>query len=47
MLTFSPVAILLLIIGMGLGPLPRVHASDHIRVALSEQSAKHLSLIHI
>ena len=36
--TFSPVGLLLLIIGMSLGPLPWVHAADHVRVALSEQA---------
>lgn len=36
--TFSPVGILLLIIGVGLGPLSWVHAADHVRVALSEQA---------
>lgn len=34
---FSPVAILLLITGVGLG-LPWVHAADHVRVALSERA---------
>ena len=36
--TFSPVGLLLLIIGVGPGPLPWVHAADHVRVALSEQA---------
>ena len=35
---FSPVGILLLIMSVGLGPLTWVHASDHVRVALSEQA---------
>ena len=34
----APVGILLLIIGVGLGPLPWVHAADHVRVALAEQA---------
>ena len=34
--TFFPVGILLLLIGSGLGSLSRVHASDDVRVALSE-----------
>lgn len=36
--TLSPVWMLLLIIGVGSGSLPWVHAADHIRVALSEQA---------
>ena len=36
--TFSPIWILLLIIGVEPGPLPWVHASDHVRVALSERA---------
>lgn len=36
--TFSPVWMLLLIIGVGSGSLPRVHAADHVRVALAEQA---------
>ncbi len=34
----SPVWMLLLIIGVGQGSLPCVHAADHIRVALTEQA---------
>lgn len=36
--TFSLVWMLLLIIGVGSGSLPRVHAADHVRVALAEQA---------
>ena len=36
--TFSPVWMLLLIIGAGSGSLPWVHAADHVRVALAEQA---------
>lgn len=36
--TFSPAWMLLLIIGVGLGSLPWVHAADHVRVALAEQA---------
>lgn len=36
--TFSLVWMLLLIIGVGLGSLPWVHAADHVRVALAEQA---------
>ncbi|MDE0146295.1 MAG: SpoIID/LytB domain-containing protein [Nitrospira sp.] len=36
--TFSPVWMLLLIIGAGSGSLSWVHAADHVRVALAEQA---------
>lgn len=36
--TFSLVWMLLLIIGVESGSLPRVHAADHVRVALAEQA---------
>ncbi len=38
--TFSPVWMLLLIIGAGLGPLSSVHAADHVRVALAERAGR-------
>ena len=38
--TSATAGILLLIIGVGLGPLPWVHAADYVRVALSERAGR-------